>query len=31
MGERAQLIEQSIAELILQHFDNESISQFVSL
>ena len=30
MGERAQLIEKSIAELILQHFDNESISQLLA-
>lgn len=30
MGGRAQLIEKSIAELILQHFDNESISQLLA-
>lgn len=30
MGGRAQLIEKSIAELILQHFDNESIGQLLA-
>lgn len=30
MGGRAQLIEKSIAELILQHFDNEAISQLLA-